>query len=105
MATFAAGERDLGPPAHAGPGWAAAVEELNRRLWALRPSARAVLRHTTTGLPAIVLYDPARRPTVRAECERLERRLATICEHCGAPGALRAGVLLRVTCDGCEHGP
>jgi hypothetical protein len=86
-----------------GPGWKALVDELNRRLWCMRPSAAVRATLGMDGLLRLTVYDPAARAEVDALCDQALARAVGLCEPCGQTGTLRSGVVITVRCARCSN--
>jgi hypothetical protein len=87
-----------------GAGWHGLADELQARLRLLEPPGELL----GVGLDdsGLLRFRARLDPSVRAEGKKLlreyERRATELCELCGGPGRVRAGVVLTVRCPDCE---
>jgi hypothetical protein len=89
--------------AQLGTGWGSLCEELDAQLRALDPPGQVLgLGFDSSGLPRFRLKLDAKLNADGRELVReYESRAHELCETCGGPGRVRAGVIVTVRCDHC----
>jgi hypothetical protein len=90
-------------PASVATGWRPLYEELEASLQRLDPSGELLdLSVDASGLPRFrVRLDRRVKAEGRALVREYERRAIELCERCGGPGQVHAGVILTTRCDHC----
>lgn len=85
-------------------GWSALADELQARLALLEPPGELLgVRVDDSGLLRFrARLDPGVRAEGKLIVREYERRATELCELCGGPGRVRAGVVLTVRCADCE---
>jgi hypothetical protein len=90
-------------PAGVADGWRPLCEELDASLQRLDPPGEfAELSVDASGLPRFrVRLDHRVKAEGRALVREYESRALDLCERCGGPGRVHAGVILTARCDDC----
>jgi hypothetical protein len=89
--------------ANLGVGWRPLCEELEQELGRLEPPGE--LLAAEVDVSGLLSFRVKLDPKVKTEGRRLVReyqdRAAELCETCGGPGRVRAGVVVTARCDHC----
>jgi hypothetical protein len=88
-------------PAGLGRAWAELLEDFECKLHALDPRCFVWRVDLECSLRVSIDSLPEVEDRARALVAELERQAAMMCETCGGPGALRAGVFPQTRCDDC----